>query len=429
VPVDHAVPDGPMLSLRVARHRALGEAETAVFQLAGGPGGSSVAQAGIIPALMPRLRERFDLVYVDQRGTGDSGYMSCRAGYPETGAEWAACAREHEALDLDHFLSVDAAHDLDVVRARLGYERIYVRGGSYGTRLGIEYARQHGDRILAMVLDGADPPDSDFLSQMTQNFDRGVELLVADCAADAHCNDVAPDLGATIDALRLRANEDPRAITAGGGSYVEDEGLYLLALRYFVEDAYFRFRLPRALVDALGDRYTRWDALLSELFGVTVRHVPTGAAPAEGLAQDSYVAPGLYMTVTCAESLPNAPGIDALRALGQAQKYGDDHLADLAEACAALDVQPIAEALRQPVVSSVPALVLSGALDINTIPEWGDQMVATLENGHHVVIPDATHSVMVTTCGARIIEDYFLAGGDFDAVDVGCADTYDVPFE
>ena len=35
--------------------------------------------------------------------------------------------------------------DLDDVRAHLGYERINLYGGSYGTRAALVYLRQHGD--------------------------------------------------------------------------------------------------------------------------------------------------------------------------------------------------------------------------------------------------------------------------------------------
>ena len=57
VPVDREDPDGRTLTLRVALHRSRGAepAQTAVFQLAGGPGGSAVAQAGIIEIVMPDL--------------------------------------------------------------------------------------------------------------------------------------------------------------------------------------------------------------------------------------------------------------------------------------------------------------------------------------------------------------------------------------
>ncbi len=49
--------------------------------------------------------------------------------------------------------------DLDDVRAHLGYDRINLYGGSYGTRAALVYVRQHGARVRSMVLDGVAPTD------------------------------------------------------------------------------------------------------------------------------------------------------------------------------------------------------------------------------------------------------------------------------
>lgn len=50
--------------------------------------------------------------------------------------------------------SSPAVDDLDDVRAALGYERINLWGGSYGTRAALIYARRHPEHVLSVVLDG-----------------------------------------------------------------------------------------------------------------------------------------------------------------------------------------------------------------------------------------------------------------------------------
>ncbi len=47
--------------------------------------------------------------------------------------------------------------DLDDVRAFLGYDKINVYGGSYGTRAALVYMRQHGDHVRTAILDGVAP--------------------------------------------------------------------------------------------------------------------------------------------------------------------------------------------------------------------------------------------------------------------------------
>ena len=124
-PWDHAAPGGKTISLRIARQVAKSGTGKALFYFAGGPGGTAVGSSGAIPSLLPGIEQQFDLVYVDQRGTGGSGRMECKAGYPQTAQEWIACGKDHAGTDLSHHLTTDAAHDVDWVRRRLGYDKIH----------------------------------------------------------------------------------------------------------------------------------------------------------------------------------------------------------------------------------------------------------------------------------------------------------------
>jgi pimeloyl-ACP methyl ester carboxylesterase len=433
VPLDHENPEAGTIPLTVALHRARRHPTgKAVFNLAGGPGGSSIAQSGIIPIYMPLLREEFDLVYVDQRGTGRSGYMDCPGGYPEDRGDWEFCATRYADRDLDHYLTLDAAHDLDTVRERMGYDRIYVRGGSYGTRLGLEVLRQHGDNVVAAVLDGLAPPDVDLFGESVPLFDHGVDLLVADCAADPACLAVSPTLLEDLRARREQLRAAPRPIAFDGYPDAEDELYYLMFLEGFLYTADWRYRVPRAIHQAvLGDN-TEWNRLMSEASGYTVTDRAKSGAPFAGhppvrwvprvrheLAQD-YVAPGLFITVVCAEWLPNSGGPAALRTLLAEQEWVDDTHVTLAEACAAWDVAPLSLDLRSPVVSARPTLLMNGAIDLNTPQEWGPLAEATLSDSTNLVVPYATHSTISVTCASQIMSRFLMADGRIETVDTSC---------
>ena len=135
--------------------------------LAGGPGQSAVEAFGAM-ASSP-IRERRDIVLLDQRGTAGSHALRC----PETADDgdmqsyleplfrvdlFRSClerlGREH---DLTQYTSEIAADDLDELRAALGYEKIDLIGGSYGTRMALVMMRRHPDRVRAAVLDGVAP--------------------------------------------------------------------------------------------------------------------------------------------------------------------------------------------------------------------------------------------------------------------------------
>lgn len=436
VPLDYDHPEGEQLSLRVARHNSKAfPTGKAIFNLAGGPGGTAVGQSGTIHLYMPKLRDSFDLIYVDQRGTGASSPLVCSAGYPETKQQWISCADEHQDKNLNQFLTVNAAHDLEQVRKRLGYDKIYLRGGSYGTRLGLEYIRQHESSVAAIVLDGLAPPDWDFFHGGITQIGKTLDKLVADCASDAACQTVAPDLGADLEARRQLLMDSPRMIKVDGQTYTEDVELFTDLLMAFLDRSESYYRVPRAIHQAVSGNNALWNQLLSEIFGVTVtdgvsdpmlhpeaiksfrprlKHRPYH------LADVDYVSPGLFITVVCAEWWPNNEGLLALEQLAAAQSWLASSLLGIAGACAAWQVNPIDSTLRQPVVSSVKTLLLSGGIDIRTPPALGDHAVKTLDHGTHLVIPYASHSTISVTCTAEIITQFFEADGDMSAVDTSC---------
>ncbi|WP_460369505.1 alpha/beta hydrolase, partial [Actinocorallia lasiicapitis] len=136
----------------------------------GGPGGAGRGFAfDVAAALPPDLRQAYDVVGFDPRGVGGSRpAITCKADhlgpnrppYDREIRRWLArsktyaqaCGRRHGAL-LRHMTTLDAARDLDLIRAALGVEKIDYYGGSYGTYLGAVYASRFPRRVGRMVLD------------------------------------------------------------------------------------------------------------------------------------------------------------------------------------------------------------------------------------------------------------------------------------
>ena len=229
-----------------------------------------MGQAGTVPRYMPKLLDQFDLVYVDQRGTGGSGYLDCSAGYPSTKDEWIACAGEHAKDDLAGYLTVQAAHDLESVRKALGYDKINIRGGSYGTRLGLEYLRQHESSVNAVVLDGVDPPDNTFFHDFIVAVDRGVARLASDCKKSPDCAAITPDVLADLTKHRAAVKATPRSILADGAATTEDEATFLGVLGAALFEASTYYRIPRAIHGAASGDFVAWDALMSDMLGQTI---------------------------------------------------------------------------------------------------------------------------------------------------------------
>jgi pimeloyl-ACP methyl ester carboxylesterase len=167
VPENRDKPDGRKVSLFVAVLPAntLHPRADPLFILAGGPG-QAASFLGPFAAALTGVRKDRDIVLVDQRGTGRSSPLVCAAFKPDRSLKAAlefdplpkvtACAQELAAKGVDAAQYTTAAWvaDLDAVRAALGYDKINLWGGSYGTRAAQEYLRRHADHVRSVVLDG-----------------------------------------------------------------------------------------------------------------------------------------------------------------------------------------------------------------------------------------------------------------------------------
>ena len=220
VPVDYAAPDGATTRVRAAFHPATGDAERSIFVNPGGPGASAVSFADTMEsAFGDDVLEHADVIGVDPRGVGKSSPLTCLSDRdfdayaaadpdPDTPAEVQegrqALTRLGEAClagsgDLAaHVSTVEAARDMDVVRALVGRAKLDWFGASYGTELGAVYAELFPDKVGRMVLDGAVDPtldNADASFAQATGFQRALQAYAADCVRKDSC-----PLGADADA-------------------------------------------------------------------------------------------------------------------------------------------------------------------------------------------------------------------------------------
>jgi pimeloyl-ACP methyl ester carboxylesterase len=441
VPLDRGDLSGATLALRVARQRASANPTgRVVFVLEGGPGGSAVFTSGMIPQALPGVLGSFDLVYVDSRGTGGSGYLGCPK-QPTAQADWLACAKANAGVPLGHYLSSDNARDLEAVRVRLGYDRIHIFATSYGTRVAFEYLRLFEDKVVAGVLDGVAPPPTDLFTNSVTSGDRGVALLVSDCEADPACTAVAPNLAANLLERRAVLEQTPRPITVDGKQAYEALEDYVALLHALMRDAGWRYRVPKAIHSALAGDHTLWNLLMTEALGAKIADAVSPAAPpspplfAPGLAGRlepagfgaEFSSRAVNAAVLCAEALPNSPGVAALNALFAQQLWGTKSIVDKANTCAAWAVAPLPETERQLVSSSRPLLLLSGVVDINLDPKWAKIALSKLEQAHLIEVPYAAHLPSYVPCVGKIDVQFLEADGDHSKVDDSCLNTLPAP--
>lgn len=221
VPMDYDDPDGETILVAVVRVLAL-KPDQRVGSLVvnpGGPGASGREYAVAAPFRFgTRLRDHFDIVGFDPRGTGASNPVDCLSDEefdeyvagdpsPDTPEEVAEFGRwvdrfakgctEKTGELVRHVSTVEAARDMDVLRAALGHSQLDYFGASYGTKLGATYAELFPAKVGHFVLDaGVDvSSDSRELSlAQARGFETALRAYVGNCVDGGDCQ-----LGESVD--------------------------------------------------------------------------------------------------------------------------------------------------------------------------------------------------------------------------------------
>jgi pimeloyl-ACP methyl ester carboxylesterase len=421
---DRAAKAGRTITLNILIAPALTAAPASdpVFFLAGGPGqgAARIARAGEDP-LMRELRRERDLVFIDQRGTGDSKRLGCadpadrallqnyfREVFPfET---ISACRQTLERnADLKFYTTPMAMADMEEVRVALGYDKINLYGVSYGTLSAQEYLRRYSDHVRAAVLAGVATPAAKLPLHFAKGAQQAMDRLIDDCGADESCRSAFPNLKDDFAAvLKAFANGPVRInLTQPGTKTAQSvnlsRGLFSERLRLMLYD-----HSSASLIPFLIHRAAQGDWLS---FGnVVVR--PT-LAPAYTLAL------GTYLTITCSESVAFIRPQE-IREQTDGTFMGDYRARMHQLACGEWPRDDISSDYLLPVDSDVPVLMLSGDSDPATPMEFGKAAARHLTNSRQVLLRNTPHSY-ISAC-ARALAVEFIAQGSAENLDATCAE-------
>ncbi len=388
-----------------------------LFFLAGGPGQGAAKMAKVVREMFRQVLTDRDIVLVDQRGTGKSNPLDCEdpddslKAFERTEAESLAmlkkCLAGYDA-DLRLYTTTIAMDDLDDVRAFLGYDQINLYGGSYGTRAGLVYLRQHGDRVRAAVLDGVAPTNMRLPLFFARDVQRALDLLLADCAATAACSAKYPNLKTRLPDLVARLEKTP-ATVAVTHPRTGERGTITMTARVLANILASTLYIPVAssLVPALIERAEQND--FQGLLALASLG-DSGGKPNMSV--------GMQLSVICAEDAPRVTPADVARE-SAGSLFGPYVMRMQQDACAFWPRGDVAAAFYEPVTSAVPTLVMSGEIDPVTPPVWGEETAKHLSASKHLVMPGTGHTAGGTGCGLRIIRA-FLAKGDTEGLDTTC---------
>jgi pimeloyl-ACP methyl ester carboxylesterase len=442
VPLDRGGTVGGAVTLKVERLQAAATpSQSAVVALAGGPGQAAIPLASdTATAIAPALAGR-DLVMFDQRGTGASGALACRALEGEGGLATIGQAFERCALQIGpargFYTTSESVGDIEAVRQALGYQKLVLFGVSYGTKVALRYAERYPWSVESLLLDSVVPPEKNdpfalaTFAAMKPAFE---ELCAGRACAGITGNPLA-------DLERLAAKLHRHALNGyvydGSGkrhrTAMSDVGLLNLIAAGDLNPA-LRALLPASVQSALRgdpDPLLRLN-LLSEGLVPNLPGTPTASAAAKqasGRAQagSDGIDEALFVDTTCEETAfpwQRAAGpatrvgeaLGALRALPSSAFYPFNPSVEWADSVLPGCAQWPNVAPAPPPVSplpSVPTLILSGSQDLRT-PTAGAQTVAgRIPGSQLVVIPYAGHSVIgadFSGCAQATVKAFFTTG-------------------
>lgn len=418
---------GRKIDLRIVVLPALGPdvAPDPVFEFAGGPG-DAAGNAVRGWAQQREVRAHRDVVLVDQRGTGASHRLDCKIprdpadvqAYFEPSlppAEVHRCRGELEQIaDLAQYTTSIAADDLDEVRAWLGYEKINLHGGSYGTRAAQVYLRRHGDHVRSAFLIGVAAMDQYLPLFHARDGKQSLDRLFEACARDAACGAAFPDLRAEHE--RVLAGLDRERGRATVDSPVDHHPVEVT--------------IPRDIF-AEQIRFSMYSAGVASVAPFVIHRAAQGDfEPFARMAMSwepafrGILAWGMHLSVTCAEDVPFITPAMVESAVAGTYLRGYRVLQQIA-ACHDWPRGEIPAGYHQPVRSDVPVLLVSGPYDPVTPPRFAAEVARQLPHAVQLTVPDGHHGpsgLAHPECFAGITARFFDRG-TADGLDTSCVAT------
>ena len=394
--------------------------ELPVMFLAGGPGQAATELAGALNTPMWELRQKHDIILIDQRGTGKSNGLRCPVNdidgllFDDSNVDMKEevnkCLETFSDRYLPSYNTYQAIEDFEAVREALGHKQVHIYGGSYGTRAGFAYLKNHPESIKTAILD-SNAPMSLVVGLFGKTSETAFDYLIEDCQAHEKCNEAFPNL--KQDFVTLMAQLDKANIEESIYHPVSGDKVTMIlskskvteAMRGTLYNLASRQILPFVVNKAANGDYRSLATLIAS------------SSASSGNPGGLYT--GLTMNILCNEDFSRVTQ-QALK--NDADNYFNGELGYSAftDVCEFWPKWQAPENFAEPVKTDVPVLLFSGKYDPVTPPEYAEMALPGLSNAKHVVIENGSHVPSLAMCMGAV--QSFIETGSFKDVDFSCAE-------
>ncbi|MGI1677778.1 MAG: alpha/beta hydrolase [Cellvibrionaceae bacterium] len=398
-----------------------------LFYLSGGPGSSTYLEIENIDswyywAEIAKLSR--DIILVDQRGTGLSlpkfecdNYtqfirntlkesLPIKEEYKQAYKTAEACLQKAKKKGFkfaDYSTSL-SANDMNNIATALGYAEWNIMGGSYGTRLGLEWMRQNPKQIRSAVLDSVYPLDKGTLEEWPKTIHNAFSYFWDRCVQSSNCSNTKENKSENSKTSQQLEKEFwqavaildkyPQSITIplwyGDwpiNAVVNGHRFISLVYQSLYDDT-----LQEDILQAINDINVGGPLSNSRIINTdTIKKLAENSINSE-LATEFNVL--TYFAVECSETpLPNKDNyFEELSHYPFLKNYAE-HAFEY-DPCHLFDQRSDIDSFRQPVKSATPTLILSGGYDPVTPTVWARELAGRLKNSLFWYLPDVGHGVV-----------------------------------
>ena len=299
--------------------------------------------------------------------------------------------------------------DLENLRQQLGITQWNLYGISYGTRVAAHYLRRYPDAVRSVVLDAVVPPQISLGPDIAQLAQQSLDHIFARCEADAGCGEAFGNLSDdTLDLIENLQNtpstltyEDIATGKRKTRSFTHND--LAITLRLMSYSSQTAAILPSMLFEAIDNDNLAPLARQADMLSTSL---------------SGSLASGMHHAIICTEDAPFFTD-ELARSENTVSYMGSNVLSAVAATCDQWPAGVMDDDFKEPLVSGIPALILSGAADPITPPVYGDLLAETLTRSRHIVNEAQGHMQAPFGCMPSLMAQ-FIDTPDPDLLDVEC---------